>query len=73
MLAEVPRPLPILLLFLGFLIITIVSYSPKPHSPRNLTRRCPSPRDFDVQLLNTWSAQYDSMLTCIDEIVAKLS
>ena len=41
--------------------------------PRNLTRRCPNPRDFDVQLLNTWSAQYDSMLTCLDEIVAKLS
>ena len=41
--------------------------------PRNLTRRCPSPRDFDVQLLNTWSTQYDSMLACLDEIVAKLS
>ena len=36
--------------------------------PRNLTRRCPSPPDSDAQLLNTWSAQYDSMLCCIDEI-----
>ena len=41
--------------------------------PRNLTRRCPRPRDFDVQLLNTWSAQYDSMLSCLDAIVDKLS
>ena len=40
--------------------------------PRNLTRRCPRPRDFDVQLLDTWSAQYDFMICIIDEIIAKL-
>ena len=40
--------------------------------PRNLTRRCPRTRDFDVQLLDTWSAQYESMISSIDEIIAKL-
>ena len=25
--------------------------------PRNFTRRCPLPRDFDVHLLDTWSVK----------------
>ena len=41
--------------------------------PRNLTRRCPHARDFPVQVLDTWSLQYDSMICCIDKIIATLS
>ena len=41
--------------------------------PRNLTRRCASTQDFNVQLLDSWSLQYDSMICCIDKIIATLS
>ena len=41
--------------------------------PRNLTRRCTRTRDFNVQLLDAWSLQYDSMIGCIDKIIATIS
>ena len=41
--------------------------------PRNLIRRCNSTQDFNVQMLDSWSLQYDSMICCIDKIIATLS
>ena len=41
--------------------------------PRNITRRCPRPCDFPVQLLNTWASTYDQFILAIDGVISKLS
>ena len=40
--------------------------------PRNLTRRCPKPKDFPVQTLDSWSQKYDAMLRLLQSICSKL-
>ena len=41
--------------------------------PRNITRRCPQPRDFSLLLLDAWASTYDQMLLIVDGIISKLS
>ena len=41
--------------------------------PRNITRRCPHPRDFPLLLLDAWASTYDQMLLTIDELFPSLA
>ena len=47
----------------------LINYSTE---PRNLTRRCPKPKDFPVQTLDSWSQKYDAMLRLLQSICSKL-
>lgn len=40
--------------------------------PRKLTRKCTKPKDFPVQILDSWSQSYEVMLRLLQSICSKL-
>ena len=40
--------------------------------PRNLARRCPTPRDIPVDTLNQWHHEFGAMMQSVNRIIDKL-